>query len=71
MCLRRRARRWARVRARARIMHGRYGDQAYFLARERARLPDGRRVRFWTRVAIELARLEGREIGLGASDRWR
>jgi hypothetical protein len=52
-------------------MHGRYGDQAYFLARERARLPDGRRVRFWTCVAIELARLEAREIGLGASDRWR
>jgi hypothetical protein len=52
-------------------MHDLYGDQAYFLARERARLPDGRRVRFWTRVAIELARLEGREIGLGTGDRWR
>jgi len=26
---------------------------------------------FWTRVAIELARLEAREIGLGISDRWR
>ena len=52
-------------------MHGRYGGAAYFLARERARRPDGWRVRFWTCVAIELARLEGWEIGLGASDRWR
>lgn len=52
-------------------MHDLYGDQAYFLARERARRTDGRRVWFWTRVAIELARLEGREIGLGTGDRWR
>ncbi|MDP4027156.1 hypothetical protein Q8W71_31755 [Methylobacterium sp. NEAU 140] len=71
MCLKRRARRRARVRARARIMHGRYGSDAYDLARERARRPDGRRTWFWTRVAIALAHLEGREIGVRASDRWR
>ncbi|WP_264051537.1 hypothetical protein [Methylobacterium flocculans] len=64
-------RRWARVRARARIMRARYGGDAYYLARERARRPDGRRTCFWTRVAVELARLDGREIGVGTSDRWR
>lgn len=71
MCRLRQARRRARVLARARVMHRRYGDQAYYLARERARRPNGRRVRFWTRVAIELARLDGREIGVRTSDRWR
>ncbi|MEN3213951.1 hypothetical protein PUR23_28610 [Methylorubrum populi] len=52
-------------------MHRRHGGQAYYLARDRARRPHGRRVWFWTRVAIELARLEGREIGVSTSDRWR
>ncbi|WP_430912258.1 hypothetical protein [Methylobacterium sp. sgz302541] len=52
-------------------MHARYGGDAYYLARERARRPDGRRTWFWTRVAVELARLDGREIGVGTSDRWR
>ncbi|ACL62435.1 hypothetical protein [Methylobacterium nodulans] len=71
MWLRRRARRWACVRARARIMQGRYGAEAYYVARDRARRPHGQRVWFWTRVAIELARWQGREIGVSASDRWR
>lgn len=52
-------------------MHRRYGGQAYDLARDRARRPHGRKVWFWTRVAIELGRLDGLEIGLRTSDRWR
>lgn len=71
MCLGRRARRRAKIRARARIMHARYGPSAYHLARDRARRPNGGRVWFWTRVAIELARLDGREIGVRTTDRWR
>ncbi|KMO22851.1 hypothetical protein [Methylobacterium indicum] len=59
------------MRARARIMHRRYGSDAYYRARERARRPEGRRTRYWTKVAVEVARLEGREIGVHASDRWR
>ncbi|MCF4130098.1 hypothetical protein [Methylobacterium sp. SyP6R] len=64
-------RRRARVRARARVMRDRHAGDAYPRARERARRPGGRRDWFWTQVAIELARLEGREIGVRASDRWR
>lgn len=71
MCLLRRARRWAQVRTRARIMHRRYGGEAYYIARDRARRSRKGRVWFWTRVAIELARLEGREIGASTGDRWR
>ena len=55
--LRRRARRQARVRARASILHRLHGGDAYYLARERARRPDGRRITFWTKIAIEIARL--------------
>ncbi len=69
--LRRRARRQARVRARASVLHRLHGGDAYYLARERARRPDGRRITFWTKIAVEIARLEGREIGARASDRWR
>ncbi|BCM87661.1 hypothetical protein [Methylobacterium indicum] len=55
-------------------MQKHHGGDAYYLARDRARRPGarrpgGRRDWFWTRVAIEIARLEGREIGLSASDR--
>ena len=41
------------------------------LARDRARRPNGRKVWFWTQVALQLARLDGREIGVRTSDRWR
>ncbi len=57
------------VQARARVMKKHHGGDAYYLARDRARRPGGRRVWFWTRVAIEIARLDGRVIGLSVSDR--
>ncbi|MCJ2030691.1 hypothetical protein MKK50_15040, partial [Methylobacterium sp. J-043] len=62
------------VRARARIMVARYGGPAYWLARDRARAArgaDAARDRFWGKVAVEIARLDGRVIGLGTGERWR
>lgn len=47
-----------------------YAGRAYYIARERARRPTGRRDPFWTGVAVELARLEGRVIGERTSDRY-
>jgi hypothetical protein len=54
--LRRRARRQPGC-GRASILHRLHGGDAYYLARERARRPDGRRITFWTKIAIEIARL--------------
>lgn len=74
MFWRRQARERARVRARARILFVRDGGSAYWLARDRARDArgrDGSRYRFWSRVAVEIARLDGRVIGLGTGERWR
>ncbi|MCP1556820.1 UNVERIFIED_ORG: hypothetical protein J2W75_000105 [Methylorubrum zatmanii] len=55
-------------------MVARYGGPAYWLARDRARAArgaDAARDRFWGKVAVEIARLDGRVIGLGTGERWR
>jgi len=51
-----------------------YGPLAYRVAREEARKGPrgarGRRDQFWTAVAIAIADVEGREIGVSGADRW-
>jgi len=54
-----------------------HGPLAYRVAREQARMERavhrGTEARFWSRVAVEIARREGwaDQIGVKGSDRWR
>lgn len=62
------------ARAKAADLIAAYGPHAYTIAREEARkgprAARGRRDRFWTAVAIAIAQIEGREIGVMGSERW-
>ncbi|MCJ2034587.1 hypothetical protein [Methylobacterium sp. J-068] len=59
------------ARAKASDLIAAYGPLAYSVAREEARKgARGRRDRFWTAVAIAIAEIEGREIGVSGADRW-
>ena len=63
------------VQADASALIARFGDGAYFEARDRAQrsaVIDGDRPRgHWTRVKIEIAKRQGIEIGQSGADRRR
>jgi hypothetical protein len=69
---RRAARAW--IRHDAEVLLVGHGEQAYPEARERARRGrerlDRSDARHWTKVAVEIARRTGREVGVSTADRY-
>lgn len=47
-----------------------HGDAAYRAARDCAKQSRGRMARYWTKVAIDVARQTGREIGVDTATRY-
>ena len=48
----------------------RYGDAAYHTARACGRGQEGRLARYWSKVALAVARRTGREVGVDTATRY-
>lgn len=71
--IRRRAAAKAEIMADADRLIASFNDRAYMEARDRVRgrcIDGARSARHWTHVKFEIARRQGRVIGLGGADLW-